>query len=254
MRPYSAPISLTRLDVDDARCRVGQQHQDMAVRLGEMKLDGVLPDGLDRAERSVKAAIDRARLLVQHAVEARRDGLGIQRVAVAERPAGLDLDGEDLAVRREGIVGRQALLDVVLRVEAKETFQHGQIDRVPTGRSLKAGSKVAGSAPTATRRTPAGWAEACTAARRQAGEQVPPRGRIDEGCACSAVPQAGNFGRSRRVCANGARSTACTMRSQSLVSWSLSLLILVGAEGSDESQQITAFDLSQIHKFTIYMN
>ena len=56
----------------------------MAVRLGEVELDRILADRLDRAERGVEAAIDRADLLVQQPVEARCDSLGVQRIAIAE--------------------------------------------------------------------------------------------------------------------------------------------------------------------------
>ena len=58
---------LGRFDVDDARRRVGEQHQDVAVRLGEVEFDRILADRLRGAERGVEAAIDRADLLVQAA-------------------------------------------------------------------------------------------------------------------------------------------------------------------------------------------
>ncbi|WID98563.1 hypothetical protein QO058_10165 [Bosea vestrisii] len=68
-----------------------------------------------------------------------------------------------------------------------------------------------------------------------------------------AVPQAGNFGgrasADERLCARRFRDAKSVFGF--LVAF---LLILSRGDGGDESQQITVFDLSQIHKFTIYMN
>ena len=225
----------------------------MAVRFGHMELDCILADGLDRAEGGIETTIDRAGLLIEHTVKARGDGLRVQRVAVAEGLAGLDLDGENLAVRRKGRVGGEVLLDVVLRIEPVEPFQHGEIDRIADRQVIEGGIEGRRIGADGDAQHPSRLSEGLKAEERDARGQRRRGARMTKAghVCCSPSWQ---FRRSAQ-----ARWSARTLHRRHGAKSVSGFLAACSAPcrnagGDGDAEQITAFDLPQIHKFTIYMN